>query len=369
VSAPGKGIRLGSDRCLRGLLLFVLAGSAPPVFGDSVTCTERTINKLAEGIYEIRHPDAPDGFPQGNTTVIIGQRGVLVVDSGLLPSSTRADIEQIRRWTDKPVLYVVNTHWHSDHSLGNGLYVQAFPYVQVIAQVETQRLIRDVNPAAIARYPLRKERTELALASGKKADGSPLTEGERKRYEQRLAGLVPTLEELKARVDFAPNVAFEQSLDIDLGNRAVRARFLGRGNTSGDTIVYLPGEKILIAGDLLVHPVPYFFGAFATEHAKTLDRMAQFDAETIVPGHGEVLHGKGYIYQVRDLLNAVNAFIETQINAGVQTSEETEALLNELPEVAKWRDQFAGNDPRNRNFFDVNLHALVSVAFEQIGTR
>src|SRR5262249_35776416 len=247
-----------------------LAFSAPPGLADSVTNTERAATKLAEGVYEIRHPDAPDGFPQGNTTVIVGERGMLVVDSGLLPSSTKQDIEQIRKWTDKSVVYVVNTHWHSDHSLGNGLYVQAFPYVQVVAQKETQRLIRDVNPAAIARYPLRKERTEQALATGKKADGSPLTEGERKRYEQRLAGLGPTLAELRAGVDFAPNVAFERSLDIDLGGRAVQVRFLGRGNTSGDTIVYLPKEKILVAGDLLVHPVPYFFGAFAVEHANTL---------------------------------------------------------------------------------------------------
>jgi cyclase len=349
-------------------LLALFVGSMP-LLGDSVVNTERVITKLAEGVYEIRHPDAPDGFPQGNTTVVIGGRGVLVVDSGLLPSSTREDIEQIRKWTDKPVLYVVNTHWHSDHSLGNGLYVAAFPYVQVVAQEETQRLIRDVNPAAIARYPLRKERTEQALATGKKADGSPLTEGERKRYEQRLAGLVPTLAELKAGVDFWPNVAFKDRLDIELGNRPVQIRFLGRGNTSGDTIVYLPNEKVLAAGDLLVHPVPYFFGAFAVEQAQTLDLLGQLDAETIVPGHGEVLHGKQYIYDVRDLLRAVNAFTEKQINAGVQTSDEVEQLLNKTPDVEKWRAKFAGSDARNRSFFDANLHALVSVAFDQIGTR
>jgi cyclase len=350
------------------LVLALFLGSTA-VLADSVANTERTITRLAEGIYEIRHPDAPDGFPQGNTTVVIGSRGVLVVDSGLLPSSTREDIEQIRKWTDKPLIYVVNTHWHSDHSLGNGLYVAAFPFVQVVAQEETQRLIRDVNPAAIARYPLRKERTEQALATGKKADGSPLTEGERKRYEQRLAGLGPTLAELKNGVDFAPNVSFKEKLDIDLGNRPVQIRFLGRGNTSGDTIVYLPNEKILAAGDLLVHPVPYFFGAFAVEHAQTLERLAQLDVDTIVPGHGEVLRGQQYIYDVRDLLRMVNAFIEKQINAGVQTEEEAEQLLNKTADVEKWREKFAGHDVRNRNFFDVNLHVLVSVAFEQIGTR
>src|SRR5690242_4263451 len=166
-----------------------------PLFADSYVTTERSVTKLAEGVYEIRHPDAPDGFPQGNTTVVIGNRGVMVVDSGLLPSSTRQDIAKIRTWTDKPVLYVVNTHWHFDHCLGNGIYVQEFPAVQVIAQKATQKLIREVNPGAMARYPLREQRTRLAVETGKKSDGTPLSEGERKRYEKRLVGLQPTLAE------------------------------------------------------------------------------------------------------------------------------------------------------------------------------
>src|SRR5882672_4298662 len=81
-------------------------------FADSAETKERTVTKLAEGVYEIRHPDAPDTFPQGDTLVVIGEKTVLVVDSCLLPSSTRQDIEQIRKWTDKPVTYLVNTHWH-----------------------------------------------------------------------------------------------------------------------------------------------------------------------------------------------------------------------------------------------------------------
>src|SRR4051812_31383083 len=93
-----------------GLLFLIIAPIG--LFADSVTTKERTNTKLADGIYEIRHPDAPDGFPQSNTTVIIGDRDVLVVDSCLLPSTTREDIAQIRKWTNKPVTYLLNTHWH-----------------------------------------------------------------------------------------------------------------------------------------------------------------------------------------------------------------------------------------------------------------
>jgi hypothetical protein len=69
---------------------------------DTANTSARTLTKLGDGIWEIRHPDAPDGFPQGNTTVIAGDRAVLVVDSCLLPSSAQKDIEQIRKWTQGP---------------------------------------------------------------------------------------------------------------------------------------------------------------------------------------------------------------------------------------------------------------------------
>jgi Metallo-beta-lactamase superfamily len=93
-----------------GLATMIVAAAS--CFADTVTTHERTVTRLADGIYEIRHPDAPDTFPQGNTTVIIGERGVFVVDSCLLPSSAREDIAQIKKWTDKPVMFLLNTHWH-----------------------------------------------------------------------------------------------------------------------------------------------------------------------------------------------------------------------------------------------------------------
>src|SRR5262245_57780021 len=126
-------------------LLTALSAVSAVTLGDSAVTTTRTITQLADGIYEIRHPDAPDGFPQSNTTVITSEKGVLVVDSCLLPSTAREDIAQIRKWTNKPVLYLLNTHWHFDHTLGNASYVEAFPQVQIIAQKETQKTIAAFN--------------------------------------------------------------------------------------------------------------------------------------------------------------------------------------------------------------------------------
>jgi cyclase len=355
-------------RYLAGLSL-MLVTCIVPLYSDSIATTERTVTMLVEGVYEIRHSDAPDGFPQGNTTVVIGDRAVLVVDSGLLPDSTRQDVEQIRRWTDKQVVYLVNTHWHMDHTLGNGIYVAAFPSIQIVAQKETQKLISDYNAAALARYPQREEVTKQALVTGKKSDGTVLTEGERKRYEHRLAGVRPTIEALKTAVQFVPNVTFDHELNIDLGHRPVQIRFMGPGNTVGDTIVYLPVEKILAAGDLLDHPVPYFFGDHPVDHVNTLQLMTQLDIQTIVPGHGEILHGKDYIYQVLEFIKEVNTEVKKELIAGARSSEEIELALPKAVDLDKWREKFGGSDPQNRNFFDASVQGLIESAFEQIGSR
>ena len=101
--------------------------------------TERTITKLAEGVYAIQHRDGHDGTASGNTTVIIGDRQVFVVDACFLPSAAKEDIAQIRQWTDKPVTFVLNTHFHNDHNFGNRAYMDAFPAVTIIAHVQTKK--------------------------------------------------------------------------------------------------------------------------------------------------------------------------------------------------------------------------------------
>jgi len=261
-------------------------------FADSSVTTQRTITKLAEGVYEIRHPDAPDTFPQGNTTVIIGERSVLVVDSCLLPSSAREDVDQIRKWTNKPVSFLVNTHWHFDHTLGNGTYATAFPAIQIIAHKATCKTIADFNQGAVVRYPKRADRFKKILETGKNADGKPLSDNERKDYEHALAGLAPVVAEFNGIMQVNPNVIFDHELDIDLGNRPAEIKFLERGNTAGDTVIYLPNEKILMTGDLVDHPVPYLFGGFPVDFVNTLHVLKKIDAQTLVPGHGDVLHDK-----------------------------------------------------------------------------
>src|SRR5215218_8342608 len=256
---------------------------------DSGKTLARTVVKLADGIYTIRHKDAPDTFPQGNTTVIIGDREVLVVNSCYLPSSAREDIAEIRKWTNKPVRYLVNTHWHFDHTMGNGTYWDSFPGLNIIAHVETARQSAGYNPGWFERFPRRGDRLKQILDAGKDGNGKVLSEGERKEYADAIAGIAPVQEEFKSIIDRNPNLTFESEMRIDLGNREVRVMHLGRGNTAGDAIIFLPKEKIIMTGDLVVHPVPYMFGGYPVEFGATLHKLDQLNFDTMIPGHGDVM--------------------------------------------------------------------------------
>lgn len=246
--------------------------------------------------------------------------------------------------------------------------VAAFPSIQIVAHAATRNIIAEFNPGAVARYPGRAEQFKMILDSGQNPDGRPLTDGERRSYERSLAGLAPVVAEMKGAAQRVPNVAFSQELDIDLGNRLVQLRFLGSGNTAGDTIVYLPKERILITGDLLVHPVPYFFGGLPLDFPHTLKAVAALDADTIVPGHGDILKSKDYLYQVIDLLNAVNQNVEQEINSG-RSLEEVQQQAPGALDLAAWRRKFAGENTEDADFFDESFAALITAAYHQAKLR
>ena len=151
----GRG-RMGRIKELKHLgALTVLSAvvAVAPAHAASSATRARTVEEVAPGVHLIRHPDAPDEFPQSNTTVVIGERAVLVVDSCYLPSAAREDIAEIKRWTDKPVRYVVNTHWHYDHQMGNVAYRDAFPGVSILAHSGDAQPDRGLRPRLVRPLP------------------------------------------------------------------------------------------------------------------------------------------------------------------------------------------------------------------------
>jgi cyclase len=356
--------------CAISLLVILCCGASTKA--DSSTTKKRLITKLAEGVYEIRHVDAPDAFPQGNTTVVIGYDAVLVVDSCYLPSSAREDIAQIREWTKKPVRFLLNTHWHYDHTMGNAEYVDAFPGIAVISQVETRNQIAGYNPQWFLKYPTRADLFRKVLESGKDFDGKPLSAADAESYKKSLAGVAlvqPEFEKSAKRLgDLVPKVTFDHEMTLNLGNREVRFLHEGRGNTAGDAAVYLPVEKILITGDLLDSPIPYHFGGYPNENVETLEALDRLDVQTIVPGHGEILRDKTFFHLELEFLRTVTEEVRRAIykeGAGSENFDKVrEDVLKNL-DAASFRIRFAGTDRNDGDFFDETLDGLIKAAFAE----
>jgi len=362
-----------SARLLAISILAALA-AALAARADTVSTRERQVRQLAPGIYTIRHADPTDDFPDGNTTVVIGEREVLVVDTCYLPSSADADIALIRGWTDKPVRWVLNTHWHNDHIGGNQRYRQAWSGADVIGHEETRRMINSRVPSYVRRFVAsdsafarQRESLRLSAETGMDDKGKPVDAAARATAAAALAKLEAARREFAAIAVEAPTVTFESALRIDLGGRIVELKHLGRGNTGGDVVAWLPAERILVAGDLVDHPVPYAFGGYPSEWVGTLDRLAALDPALVVPGHGEVLRGKGYIERVAALIRGIREQVNDLLekNGGGFALDEVQKAID----LSAARREFAGDDADNREFFDASMASLIRTLHAELRAR
>jgi len=276
-------------------------------------------DKVGAGVYAFISPIGITPLVSGNSLVVIGDDSVLVVDTGQFPSLARAEILEIWRLTSLPVRYIVTTHWHPDHWTGNGEFVRAYPGVSIIATEHTRAFAQSHGAPYVApEYPAKTlEAITQALARGTHGDGKPFLPSELPYLEMakiQFQGYGPEL--ACARLVY-PNIVFTQCLDIYLGKRLVQVKFLGRGNTGGDAVVYVPDAKVLAAGDLVVSPFPYGTGSFYGEWLTTLRKLAAIDVRSIIPGHGAVEHDKTYLLRLTRLLETVRTQVSAAVHAGL----------------------------------------------------
>ncbi len=321
---------------------------AMPKPEDPQLTTYETV-KVADGVYAFISPEPKVPLVTGNTTVIIGKDAVLVVDSGHFPSLTRRQIDEIRRFTEKPVAFVVNTHWHADHNTGNFVYREQFPAVAIIATPATQHEL--ANP--IPQYDDVKQISEALpviekmVADGKTPNGKALSKEDLDYYSLLIADAKYVLPQFQQARRVPPNITFDRRIMIDLGGRTVEVAFLGRGNTAGDAVVYVPDAKVLATGDLLVAPSPYAIGSFIDEWIGTMKALAEYDANVIIPGHGPVQHDKQYMQLVTQALESLSQQAHAAVKQG-QTQEQFQKSVN----LTEFREKMAGSDPSRQRVFD-----------------
>lgn len=224
----------------------------------SICCTfaasaQAGLTKIADGVYSYldeQNPTPANSFG-ANAGIVVGRDGIAVIDTLISAKEAQRFIKDIRAISDKPIRYVVNTHDHLDHVLGNSEFAKLG--AKVVAQVETKAALEKNGPSLLQRAKY------FGLS------------------DEAMSGTTIAL----------PTVTFSESLTIDLGDTRIELLHAGPSHTGGSSIVFIPGSKVLFAGDVLfTNYHPNMRDGNIQGWIKVLDRIASMDAVNIVPGHG-----------------------------------------------------------------------------------
>jgi cyclase len=328
------------------------------------------IQKLADGVYAAIRKQPPLFSFDPNNVFIINDDDVIVVDSNASLAGTRDLVAALRRLTDKPVRYVVNTHWHDDHIIGNQVWREAFPGVEFIAHASTLRdrpTVGETNrKQMLAGGKAYAERLRSLVEQGKSLAGTPLSDEERANYRGDVAWLERAIAEAPNVKIILPTLTVEDRLTLRRGKRTVEIRHLGRGHTAADLVVHLPEEGIVMTGDLVVWPVPLVGStSYPAAYSATMEKLIALRASVIVPGHGPVMRDDSYLRLTSRLL----ASLKDQTAAAVARGETLEQARRSV-DLAEFRKMIAGDSMLRRILFgDYVSGAGVAAAFREAGER
>ncbi len=325
---------------LRMILTFSLAGiCCAAAFGLALPA-EGDLTKLAEGVFV--SVVNPDGNAVGNAGVVVLSRAVLVYDTHFTPEAGQALLTKIQAVTPKPVRYLVNSHFHSDHMHGN----QSFPRAQYIFASNNGR--RDILQKDIPSMSRAVAAVQAQIDRMRKDAAALQNAAVREALLRQAAVRKESLDRLLRLRIIPPTVTFDDTLVIQDGPREVRLIYLGVGHTDGDIVLFLPAEKVVFLGDLFFNSAfPNTQDANLLAWMKTLEEVLKLEAEKFVPGHGS----PGTRKEIKEFLEYLEE-LKTIVASAVARGDSLEQLLRETPIPSRYSSY------RFPNFFPSNLQKM-----------
>lgn len=261
--------------------------------GRVVESDSHRFEEVAEGVWLVTGTGSV--YTMSNAMVLVGEFDTLVVDSHVTPAAARALIESLPVITDKPIRYLVNSHYHFDHAHGN----QAFPDgIEIIGHEFTRKKLNgelgnvleestfksfsDPVPATVA------DLQRQAAAESDPARRAQLEERHRvqRDYMNAIGEVQPT----------PPNITLETKLTLFQvvadGSREIQLHHFGRAHTGGDVVIYLPQDRVVFTGDMMLPGLAYMGDGHVDEWPATLDGLLTLDFDAWLPGHGPVMRSK-----------------------------------------------------------------------------
>lgn len=330
------------QRLSRLLAVIAILPVAPAALAGDPFETEW--RELAKGVWAGVRPVSYRQPVVTNTTVVVGDKGVLVFDAAGLAIQGERLVKKVAELTDKPITHIAISHWHGDHSMGDYKVLERFPSAQVISHAFTAEYIASPNMDKVEPRDVKAEseyraKVEKALASGVRSDGTPVTPTMRTFYTDLLEDYDFVRQEITRRQVTRPTRTMSDSLVIDLGGRTVELRHIAPGNTKGDMFLWLPEERILATGDIVVHPTPYGFFSYPQSWSAVMRELKALDAAYIVPGHGDIMTNADYLDLLAQTMDLVATQVDAQARQG-KTLDETRAAMD----WSSVEERFTGGD-------------------------
>ena len=255
-------------------------------FHAQAPALSHTFTQIAPGVYSAVGSAPP--VAGSNSAVIVNQDDVLIVDSHMSPEAARALLKDVKSITDKPVRFLVNTHFHYDHASGNQVLA---PLADIIGHEYTRKrltgdiLQRGMFADLLTNAP--KQLEDLKARAAAEQDAAAKT-----RLEQQIRTQTAVVAQIGETKPTAPNVTLDDHMTIYRGGREIRLLYFGHGHTAGDVVVYLPSERVVCTGDLLVNQVANLVDGYVNEWPAALEKLRGLDFTDVIPGHGEPFKGK-----------------------------------------------------------------------------
>lgn len=338
------------------MAILTLAVAAPAAAGiPAIDVTPFTAREIAPEVHLLATPQDYYGPAIGNVSIVEQSDGFVVVDTGLTAGNGRTIVSYIKARSGKPVKAVVITHWHNDHPQGVSAIRDAWPNVRIIATEETKKGMLgpelgelvglEPGPQYVERVKKLNADQQVSLD---KLIADPATAPDRvERAKKAKSDFAVFAEHYGGTHVVPPTETFTSELRIGDPVTPVEIKFLGRANTAGDAVVWLPKQKIAISGDMVVWPTPFGFFSFPGDWLQTLGKLKALGYITLIPGHGEPQADTAYIDQLIGSIADIRAQVGPLAKQGLSLEE-----VNKRVDFSRYRDLF-GKSERQKTLFKV----------------
>ena len=336
-----------------------LSAAGPPPF---------TFVTVVPGVYATIEPRATalSPFVHGNSMFVINDSDVFAFDANHTPSAARSTIAQLRDVTGKPIRRLMISHWHGDHAMGTQAFVEAFPGVEIIATDSTRddMVTFFINPKVkrdAAYYAKTNARYDSLANAGVDLAERPLTPERRKQWADTRAAFrnYYSVEAVAIKI-VLPTMTFDRAIKMWSGNREFDLLTFGHGDTRGDGVLWLPKERVVATGDVLVEPAPYSGTQDPSDWLRTLRAIRALNPLHIVPGHGNVQHDTSYL----DLVIAVTDSTIQTVRRAVAAKMTVEQIHKRVTMDA-FRPQFTHGEPLVEDRWNDFLDGLIDGAYAE----